>query len=54
MSDKIRYLDRAGHERADIARKLGKRYQQVKNVLDRDLEKSGQVQTQKADVRKPI
>jgi len=47
VKDKILYLDRAGSARADIARELGKRYQHVKNVLDRELEKSGQAQ--KAD-----
>lgn len=40
VSDKIRLLDRAGMSRADIARKLGKRYQHVRNVLERDREKS--------------
>jgi bifunctional DNA-binding transcriptional regulator/antitoxin component of YhaV-PrlF toxin-antitoxin module len=33
VSDKIRALDDAGFERADIARFLGKRYQHVRNVL---------------------
>jgi AbrB family looped-hinge helix DNA binding protein len=33
VSDRIRALDRAGYRRADIARFLGKRYQQVRNVL---------------------
>lgn len=33
VSDKVRALDRAGYRRADIARFLGKRYQQVRNVL---------------------
>ncbi|MGD9914837.1 MAG: AbrB/MazE/SpoVT family DNA-binding domain-containing protein [Rhizobiaceae bacterium] len=32
-SDKIRALDKAGFERADIARFLDKRYQHVRNVL---------------------
>jgi bifunctional DNA-binding transcriptional regulator/antitoxin component of YhaV-PrlF toxin-antitoxin module len=36
VSDKIRALDDAGFERADIARFLGKRYQHVRNVLIRD------------------
>jgi AbrB family looped-hinge helix DNA binding protein len=34
VSDKIRALDDAGFERADIARFLGKRYQHVRNVLN--------------------
>lgn len=33
VSDKIRALDEAGFERADIARFLEKRYQHVRNVL---------------------
>jgi len=33
ISDKIRALDAAGAQRADIARFLGKRYQHVRNVL---------------------
>lgn len=33
VSDKIRALDDAGFERADIARFLDKRYQHVRNVL---------------------
>jgi bifunctional DNA-binding transcriptional regulator/antitoxin component of YhaV-PrlF toxin-antitoxin module len=33
VSDKIRALDEAGFERADIARFLDKRYQHVRNVL---------------------
>lgn len=33
VSDKIRALDAAGFERADIARFLQKRYQHVRNVL---------------------
>lgn len=32
-SDKIRALDEAGFERADIARFLNKRYQHIRNVL---------------------
>lgn len=36
VSDRIRLLDRKGHARADIARILGKRYQHVRNVLERD------------------
>ncbi|MDP7152605.1 MAG: hypothetical protein QGI08_05785 [Paracoccaceae bacterium] len=36
ISDKIRFLDRKGMERAEIARVLGKRYQHVRNVLERD------------------
>lgn len=34
VSDKIRALDDAGFERADIARYLQKRYQHVRNVLE--------------------
>ena len=33
VSDRIRALDQAGYSRGDIARFLGKRYQQVRNVL---------------------
>jgi hypothetical protein len=32
-SQKIRFLDKEGLARADIARTLGKRYQHVRNVL---------------------
>jgi hypothetical protein len=39
VSDKIRALDRAGVNRADIARFLGKRYQHVRNVLEADKER---------------
>jgi hypothetical protein len=34
ISDRIRELDRLGMPRADIARRLGKRYQHVRNVLE--------------------
>ena len=33
VSDRVRALDQAGYSRGDIARFLGKRYQQVRNVL---------------------
>ena len=33
VSDRVRALNRAGYSRGDIARFLGKRYQQVRNVL---------------------
>lgn len=36
FADKIRLLDREGIARADIARILDKRYQHVRNVLERD------------------
>lgn len=36
VSGKIRYLNKAGLSRADIARVLGKRYQHVRNVLVED------------------
>lgn len=36
VSDQIRALDRAGYPRAEIARRLGKRYQHVRNVLEGD------------------
>lgn len=36
VSDQIRALDRAGLPRAEIARRLGKRYQHVRNVLEGD------------------
>ncbi|MFL5053776.1 MAG: hypothetical protein ACJ8DE_00835 [Microvirga sp.] len=36
VSDKIRALDRAGLNRAEIARFLSKRYQHVRNVLEAD------------------
>lgn len=40
VSSKIRYLDKRGMKRADIARKLSIRYQHVKNVLDNPLKRS--------------
>ena len=40
MSAKMRALDHAGWTRADIARGLDRRYQHVKNVLDRPLQQS--------------
>jgi hypothetical protein len=36
VSDKIRALDAGGLSRAEIARRLGKRYQHVRNVLEAD------------------
>ena len=36
VSDQIRALDTAGYPRAEIARRLGKRYQHVRNVLEAD------------------
>lgn len=36
VSDKIRALNAAGLPRAEIARRLGKRYQHVRNVLEGD------------------
>jgi hypothetical protein len=36
VSDKIRALDARGLSRAEIARRLGKRYQHVRNVLEAD------------------
>lgn len=36
ISDKIRALNGAGYSRADIAKHLGRRYQQVRNVLKQD------------------
>ncbi|UYN99252.1 MAG: hypothetical protein KIT02_15230 [Devosia sp.] len=41
VADKIRELDGKGVSRAQIARLLGKRYQHVRNVLERDLKKAG-------------
>ena len=35
-ADKMRVLERAGYSRADIARFLGVRYQQVRNTLEGD------------------
>ena len=40
VSAKIRVLNAAGCERADIARFLGKRYQHVRNVLEGDKSKA--------------
>jgi hypothetical protein len=40
VSSKIRFLDEQGMSRGDIARYLNKRYQHVKNVLDRPLKKA--------------
>lgn len=39
VSARIRYLDEQGLPRGDIARVLGKRYQHVKNVLDKPLKR---------------
>ena len=39
VSNKIRYLDKAGFTRADISRILNKRYQHVRNVLEEDKKK---------------
>ncbi len=39
-SAKIRYLDKNGMTRANIARKLNIRYQHVKNVLDNPLKRT--------------
>src|SRR5690242_1483542 len=36
IADKIRALDAGGLPRAEIARRLGKRYQHVRNVLEGD------------------
>jgi hypothetical protein len=41
VSAKMRYLDAQGFTRGDISRILNKRYQHVKNVLDRPLKKIG-------------
>jgi hypothetical protein len=41
VSDRIRALDAAGVQRADIARFLGKRYQHVRNVLEGDAQSGG-------------
>ena len=41
VSDRIRALDAAGIQRADIARFLGKRYQHVRNVLEGDAQSGG-------------
>ncbi len=40
VSAKMRFLDSEGFSRGDISRILDKRYQHVKNVLDRPLKKS--------------
>lgn len=42
IADKIRLLNRMGYKRADIARILDKRYQHVRNVLERDAGKAAQ------------
>lgn len=52
VSDKIRALDAAGFERADIARFLDKRYQHVRNVLEADAQRkrgTGERKTVKDD-----
>lgn len=41
VSDKIRLLDRHKYPRAEIAKILEKRYQHVRNVLERDAKKTG-------------
>jgi bifunctional DNA-binding transcriptional regulator/antitoxin component of YhaV-PrlF toxin-antitoxin module len=40
VSAKIRVLNAAGYQRADIAKFLGKRYQHVRNVLEADKSKA--------------
>jgi AbrB family looped-hinge helix DNA binding protein len=52
VSDRIRALDRAGYRRADIARFLGKRYQQVRNVLVAD-QQVGRSTTTSASKNRP-
>lgn len=39
-SARMRHLENQGMSRGDIARVLGKRYQHVKNVLDKPLKKA--------------
>ncbi len=39
VSNSIRFLNKAGYSRADIARSLNKRYQHVRNVLVEDQRK---------------
>jgi AbrB family looped-hinge helix DNA binding protein len=49
-ADKMRALDSAGFKRADIAQFLGKRYQHVRNVLNRSgrpLDSRGQSETER-------
>jgi hypothetical protein len=41
VSDRIRVLDAAGVQRAEIAKFLGKRYQHVRNVLEGDAQSGG-------------
>ena len=41
VSDRIRALDAAGVQRAEIAKFLGKRYQHVRNVLEGDAQSGG-------------
>ncbi len=53
VSDQIRALDRAGYKRADIAKFLGKRYQQVRNVLVGD-EQVGRSRSAKASENRPV
>ncbi len=36
VSDQIRFLNKEGFARADIARILQKRYQHIRNVLEQD------------------
>lgn len=40
VSAQMRYLESEGYKRARIATILGKRYQHVKNVLDKPLKKN--------------
>jgi bifunctional DNA-binding transcriptional regulator/antitoxin component of YhaV-PrlF toxin-antitoxin module len=44
VADRIRALNAAGMPRADIARRLGKRYQHVRNVLEADRAKASAAQ----------
>jgi AbrB family looped-hinge helix DNA binding protein len=53
VSDRIRALNRAGYSRGDIARFLGKRYKQVRNVLvgDEQVARGREPQAQAAPQR---
>jgi len=53
VSAKIRVLNAAGIERADIARFLGKRYQHVRNVLEADKAKAVSSERPASD-KKPL
>jgi AbrB family looped-hinge helix DNA binding protein len=49
ISDKIRAMAQKGMPRADIARRLGKRYQHVRNVLEHDKKRAAKEIAKQSD-----